>query len=185
MLPSFPQRPHQTPGRSNTGSNAYTSSEAGVSAVYPFSQRGDLGPAFGAGAGYPIQESAHRLDGATGGRLESPYVPAGPPSSQQHLNKPHKQESLGDTSAALVARGFPSRLYKLMQDPAAKARIYWDNHGTVVTIPNQGELENANVLNRYFGHNNFDSLVRQFNNYGFRKLNRVSSRAVDSSFLHC
>ncbi|KAG9035699.1 hypothetical protein FS837_001845, partial [Tulasnella sp. UAMH 9824] len=205
MLPSSSQRPYQVPGYSNPGGDAYTSFRADPSARYLFPQPGGFGSTLNTSAGYLLQENGYRLQTLTertvsaqggvepalrtgntldgGRRLEDTCFPTSPLDPQQHSNKPHKQEGLVNTSNDMRIKGFPSKLYKLMQDPAAQACIYWDNHGTVIIIPSQGELENANLLNRYFGHNKFDSLVRQFNNYAFRKLSRAGS-AGDHPQVH-
>ncbi|KAG8917039.1 hypothetical protein FRC01_002697, partial [Tulasnella sp. 417] len=177
-----------------------------AAAYLPLQTRGP-GSTFRANPGYPPHEGAYQaqafnagnvsaqsilditlnggntLEGAAEGRAQNPGI-AGRISIQQHPSKAHKQDSSGATSNAPAIKGFPSRLYRLMQDPAAKAYMYWDEQGIVVVIPDQGQLENANLLSQYFSHNKFDSLVRQFNNYGFQKLNRVSFRSGEHRQFH-
>lgn len=200
------QSPHQAPRYPNTGSGSYAMLPSTIQPGHPFSQLGGAGHTFGRGprpslqdVGYHRQTFAEKsipstggdgmtlsggsmIVGVTGGALEGP----GLFGIQQPPYAPGGQDNTGSSPNAPVTKGFPRKLFRMMQDPDAKPYIVWEDRGTTVFVPDHKKLVQSEILKKYFGHNNFGSLVRQLNIYAFKKIGR-SSRATDShlSYKYC
>ncbi|TCD69060.1 hypothetical protein EIP91_008958 [Steccherinum ochraceum] len=65
---------------------------------------------------------------------------------------------------------FITRLFRMINDPASARYIGWSATGDSFIVYHVGEF-GANTLPEHFKHNNFPSIVRQLNMYGFNKIN--------------
>ncbi|KAK0429177.1 hypothetical protein QR680_011233 [Steinernema hermaphroditum] len=74
---------------------------------------------------------------------------------------------------------FLSKLWTILENPEHSSIVCWDESGFSFHIIDQFAFS-KNVLPRYFKHNNLNSLVRQLNMYGFRKMTPLE-RAGGSS----
>uniref|UniRef100_A0A1I8AMQ7 HSF_DOMAIN domain-containing protein n=1 Tax=Steinernema glaseri TaxID=37863 RepID=A0A1I8AMQ7_9BILA len=64
---------------------------------------------------------------------------------------------------------FLSKLWTILESPEHSETVCWDESGFSFHIIDQFKFS-RNVLPRYFKHSNLNSLVRQLNMYGFRKM---------------
>ena len=77
---------------------------------------------------------------------------------------------------------FPEKLYKILKINKYKSIIHWDKEGKIVVIQNKSKFSKE-ILGKKFGHNNYDSFVRQLNLYGFEKLPNIEKSESDKYFL--
>ena len=77
---------------------------------------------------------------------------------------------------------FPEKLYKILKNNRYKSIIHWDKEGKIVVIENKAKFS-KNILDKKFGHNNYDSFVRQLNLYGFEKLPNIEKSETEKFFL--
>ena len=77
---------------------------------------------------------------------------------------------------------FPEKLYKILKINKYKSVIHWDKEGKIVVIENKAKFSKE-ILGKKFGHNNYDSFVRQLNLYGFEKLPNIEKSESDKFFL--
>ncbi|GMT28552.1 hypothetical protein PFISCL1PPCAC_19849 [Pristionchus fissidentatus] len=93
---------------------------------------------------------------------------------QEHINRQDDQVAIvGD--AVQIAREdekiplFLIKLWNIVEDPSYQKIVHWDDSGYSFHIVDPYSFC-RNVLPHYFKHNNLNSLIRQLNMYGFRKM---------------
>ncbi|CDP15841.1 unnamed protein product [Coffea canephora] len=64
---------------------------------------------------------------------------------------------------------FLTKTFQMVEDTETNNMISWNSDGTSLIVWDHLKLA-AEVLPKYFSHNNFSSFVYQLNNYGFRKI---------------
>ncbi|CAB3408673.1 unnamed protein product [Caenorhabditis bovis] len=64
---------------------------------------------------------------------------------------------------------FLIKLWNIVEDPTIQSIVHWDESGASFHIADPYSFC-RNVLPHYFKHNNLNSLIRQLNMYGFRKM---------------
>ncbi|PRP83729.1 putative DNA binding protein [Planoprotostelium fungivorum] len=64
---------------------------------------------------------------------------------------------------------FVTKTYMLVSDPANQETVVWSDRGDSFIVKRPVEFS-AEILPKYFKHNNFCSFIRQLNTYGFTKL---------------
>ena len=95
----------------------------------------------------------------------------------------NNQESTISNSSNGHIQEFPKKLFNLAND-AAVPEIEWSNLGTIIVVKTNDKIitnkkfgcsKSKDVppdikIAAYFGHNNRDSLLKQFNKYGFMRV---------------
>ncbi|TKR59301.1 hypothetical protein L596_028992 [Steinernema carpocapsae] len=72
---------------------------------------------------------------------------------------------------------FLSKMWTILENPENSGVVCWDDSGFSFHILDQFQFS-KNVLPRYFKHSNLNSLVRQLNMYGFRKMTPLERSGV-------
>ncbi|KAE8698403.1 hypothetical protein F3Y22_tig00110597pilonHSYRG00120 [Hibiscus syriacus] len=85
---------------------------------------------------------------------------------QKALSKEELMEGLNE----LVAAPFLTKTFQMVEDPETDPIVSWNIHRNSFIVWDSHEFT-ANLLPKYFKHNNFSSFIRQLNIYGFRKIN--------------
>ncbi|KAK4486450.1 hypothetical protein RD792_009128 [Penstemon davidsonii] len=75
----------------------------------------------------------------------------------------------GGESQRSIPTPFLMKTYQLVDDPSSDDLVSWNENGTAFIVWRAAEFA-ADLLPKYFKHNNFSSFVRQLNTYGFRKV---------------
>ena len=76
---------------------------------------------------------------------------------------------------------FVRNFYALVMDPHTDHLISWDHPGRRVVIHDK-ERVGDEAIQAYFGHSNYESLLRQMNNYGFTRIG--SKKQLPITFEH-
>eukprot|EP01038_Epipyxis_sp_PR26KG_P010299 gene10299-13845_t len=77
------------------------------------------------------------------------------------------------------AQSFPVKIYQILENEGENV-MRWNHNGTAFRIIDQKRLE-SDIIPKYFRHNRFSSMQRQFNLYGFINI----TRGVDkNAFYH-
>ncbi|CAA0813303.1 Heat stress transcription factor A-4c [Striga hermonthica] len=71
-------------------------------------------------------------------------------------------------AAAAAAAPFLVKTYEMVDNPLTDAVVSWSRSGLSFAVWNPTQFA-ADLLPKYFKHNNFSSFIRQLNTYGFRK----------------
>ncbi|XP_022145971.1 heat stress transcription factor A-2d-like [Momordica charantia] len=77
---------------------------------------------------------------------------------------------------------FLIKTFEIVDDPSTDHVISWGREG-VSFIVWDPKAFSANLLPRFFNHNNFSSFIRQLNTYGFRKINPERWEFANEGFL--
>lgn len=72
---------------------------------------------------------------------------------------------------------FLIKLWNIVEDPAYYEIIRWDESGYSFHILDPYSFC-RNVLPQYYKHNNLNSLIRQLNMYGFRKMTPIERTSL-------
>lgn len=110
-----------------------------------------------------------------------PSRPAGMHTPGLQKNPPSVPEA--ERTSGLSSSGIPQRdedkiplfllkLWSIIEDPSYSEVIRWDDTGYSFHILDPYSFC-RNVLPQYFKHNNLNSLIRQLNMYGFRKMTPI------------
>ncbi|KAG8892577.1 Heat shock factor protein 2 [Tulasnella sp. 417] len=127
--------------------------------------------------GYVAPRNGESVTGAASVHFEEPGPFAGP-SNLQQMPSAHDQPSTTVDNEDHRPRGpFPCQLHW-----AAKL-IYWDREGRII-VPDFEALQDAKLISKYFNHNNWSSVVRQLDNYGFAKDNRAEPGGTRHVYYH-
>eukprot|EP00056_Hartaetosiga_gracilis_P011684 m.178013 g.178013 ORF g.178013 m.178013 type:complete len:486 (-) comp13553_c1_seq1:235-1692(-) len=94
--------------------------------------------------------------------------------TQENGNRKQKTKNSNTTNESSNRSNskVPSFIQKLMDivnDPSTDAAISWSENGETFKVHDVALLS-RDILPKYFKHNNFNSLVRQLNMYGFHKV---------------
>ncbi|XP_022963889.1 heat stress transcription factor A-6b-like [Cucurbita moschata] len=77
---------------------------------------------------------------------------------------------------------FLIKIFDMVEDPITEHIISW-GRGGISFIVWDPQAFSANLLPRFFKHNNFSSFIRQLNTYGFRKINPERWEFANEGFL--
>lgn len=80
----------------------------------------------------------------------------------------------GGTNSNQAVPNFINKTYTIVDDPGLDKWIFWHESNDSFIINNSNEFA-AEVLPKYFKHNNYSSFVRQMNMYDFHKTRTVQN----------
>ncbi|KAK4685267.1 hypothetical protein P7C73_g4890, partial [Tremellales sp. Uapishka_1] len=65
----------------------------------------------------------------------------------------------------------------MLHDPRMERWVHWDQAGEIIVIPHEAEFI-AHVMPEYCGSINFKSVLRQFSQYGFKRITKNAKRST-------
>ncbi|PIN04672.1 Heat shock transcription factor [Handroanthus impetiginosus] len=77
---------------------------------------------------------------------------------------------------------FLLKTYEMVDDPLTNSIVSWSHTGRSFVVWNPPDFS-RDLLPKYFKHNNFSSLIRQLNTYGFRKIDPVQWEFQNEEFI--
>ncbi|CAA22146.1 Heat shock transcription factor hsf-1 [Caenorhabditis elegans] len=108
-------------------------------------------------------------NGAIGGKKSSVTIQEVPNNAYlETLNKSGNNKVDDDKLPVFLIK-----LWNIVEDPNLQSIVHWDDSGASFHISDP-YLFGRNVLPHFFKHNNMNSMVRQLNMYGFRKMTPLS-----------